>query len=155
MGRNFQFLTFDSLLLFLVSLSAFSGLSFISFMLALDPESSEGEDDPNALGSFEIADLAETRFSPRCANLVENTNTNVKTRVDVVWVAPSSPGQGCILLRATVMQHRDVWFMDDGFLTKRMCEEEVDDIDTQPSIVDPCCACDEAKYEVGSVICTI
>jgi len=72
MGRNFQFLTFDSLLLFLVSLSAFSGLSFISFMLALDPESSEGEDDPNALGSFEIADLAETRFSPRCANLVEN-----------------------------------------------------------------------------------
>jgi len=118
-------------------------------MLALDLESGDGDGDANALGTWEIADLAETRFSPRCPNLVENTNTNVKTRVDVFWVAPSSPGQGCILLRATVMQHRDVWFMDDGFLTKRMCEEEVDDIDTQPSIVDPCCACDEAKYEVG------
>ncbi|XP_020800952.1 spondin-1 [Drosophila serrata] len=131
-----------------VSLSAFSGQTFVSFMLALDLETGDNEGNPNALGTWEISDLAETRYSPRCANLVENTNTNVKTRVDVVWVAPSSPGQGCILLRATVMQHRDVWFMDDGFLTKRMCEEEADDIDTQPSIVDPCCACDEAKYEL-------
>lgn len=122
----------------------------MSYLLALDLETGESEGDPNAVGTWEISDLAETRFSPRCANLVENTNTNVKTRIDVVWVAPSSPGMGCILLRATVMQHRDVWFMDDGFLSKRMCEEEADDIDTQPSIVDPCCACDEAKYEVGS-----
>lgn len=118
-------------------------------MLALEQESGDGEEDLNALGAFEIADLTETRFSPRCPNLVENTNTNLKTHVDVVWAAPTAPGQGCVLLRATVMQHRDVWFMDDGMLTKRMCEEEVDDINTQPSIVDPCCACDEAKYEVG------
>ncbi|XP_023030655.1 spondin-1 [Drosophila willistoni] len=131
-----------------VTLNAYSGLSFVSFMLALDVENGDSEDDANAMGTFELVDISETRFSPRCANLVENTNTNVKTRVDVVWVAPSTPGQGCVLLRATVMQHRDVWFMDDGFLTKRMCEEEVDDIDTQPSIVDPCCACDEAKYEL-------
>lgn len=118
-------------------------------MLALDLETGDSEADLNAVGFWEISDLAETRFSPRCANLVENTNTNIKTRVDVIWVAPTMPGQGCVLLRATVLQHRDVWFMDDGFLTKRMCEEEVDDIDTQPSIMDPCCACDEAKYEVG------
>lgn len=101
-----------------------------------------------AMGTFEIVDLAETRFSPRCANLVENTNTNVKTRVEVVWVAPASAGMGCVNLRATVVQHRDVWFMDDGLLTKRLCEEEIDDIDSQPSMVDPCCACDEAKYEL-------
>lgn len=131
-----------------VTLSAYSGLSFVSFMLALEQESGDAEDDLNAIGAFEIADLSETRFSPRCPNVVENTNTNLKTHVDVVWAAPTSPGQGCVLLRATVMQHRDVWFMDDGMLTKRMCEEEVDDINIQPSIVDPCCACDEAKYEV-------
>ncbi|XP_034478819.1 spondin-1 isoform X1 [Drosophila innubila] len=131
-----------------VSLNAYSGLSFVSFMLALEMESEDADDDSNAMGAFEISDLSETRFSPRCPNLVENTNTNLKTHVDVVWVAPSTPGQGCILLRATVLQHRDVWFMDDGLLTKRLCEEEVDDINTQPSIVDPCCACDEAKYEL-------
>lgn len=131
-----------------VSLNAYSGLSFVSFMLALEMENEDTEDDSNAMGAFEISDLSETRFSPRCPNLVENTNTNLKTHVDIVWVAPSTPGQGCILLRATVMQHRDVWFMDDGMLTKRMCEEEVDDINTQPSIMDPCCACDEAKYEL-------
>ncbi|EDW60569.1 spondin-1 [Drosophila virilis] len=131
-----------------VTLSAYSGLSFVSFMLALEMESGDAENEPNAMGAFEISDLSETRFSPRCANVVENTNTNLKTHVEIVWAAPTMPGQGCVLIRATVVQHRDVWFMDDGLLTKRMCEEEVDDINTQPSIVDPCCACDEAKYEL-------
>ncbi|XP_064538001.1 spondin-1 [Drosophila montana] len=131
-----------------ITLSAYSSLSFVSFMLALEMESGDAENEPNAMGAFEISDLAETRFSPRCANVVENTNTNLKTHVEIVWAAPTMPGQGCVLIRATVVQHRDVWFMDDGLLTKRMCEEEVDDINTQPSIVDPCCACDEAKYEL-------
>lgn len=119
-------------------------------MLALESENDEA-DPMNGLGSFEIVDLAETRYSPRCANLIENTNTNVKTKVEVVWVAPQGTGNGCILLRATVVQHRDVWFMDDGFLTKRICEEEIDDIDSQPSIMTECCACDEAKYEVSKI----
>ena len=38
--------------------------------------------------------------------------------------------------------------MDDGPLSKTFCEDEADSIDTQPSVVNPCCACDEAKYEV-------
>ncbi|XP_005181625.2 spondin-1 [Musca domestica] len=130
-----------------VSLVASNDQVFISFMLGVESENG-GVDAMDVVGTFEIADLAETRFSPRCANLVENTNTNVKQRVDVVWVAPAATGMGCVLLRATVIQHRDVWFMDDGFLTKKLCEEEIDDIDSQPTIVDPCCACDEAKYEL-------
>ena len=121
--------------------------------MALESASeADGQSDFGRLGYFEITDLAETRFSPRCPNLVENTNTNVKTLVEVTWVAPSTTGNGCVLIKATVTQHRDVWFMDDGFLTKRICEEEVDDVDTQPTIMDPCCACDEAKYEVGNYI---
>ncbi|KAM7345702.1 spondin-1 isoform 1-T3 [Cochliomyia hominivorax] len=128
-----------------VSLIANNDETFISFMLGLESEMGGG---PETVGSFELVDLAETRYSPRCVNLVENTNTNVKTRIDVIWTAPSAPNMGCILLRATVIQHRDVWYMDDGFLTKKLCEEEVDDIDSQPSIVNPCTACDEAKYEL-------
>ena len=131
-----------------VSITAHNGLTFISFLLGLESENDDF-DGMNGVGSFELHDLAETRYSPRCANLVENTNTNVKTKVEVIWIAPQGTQNGCILLRATVTQHRDVWFMDDGFLTKRMCEEEIDDIDSQPSIMDPCCACDEAKYEVS------
>uniref|UniRef100_A0A034VJ66 Spondin-1 n=1 Tax=Bactrocera dorsalis TaxID=27457 RepID=A0A034VJ66_BACDO len=132
-----------------VTLTAYNDLSFISFILALESANElDGQADFGRLGYFEITDLAETRFSPRCPNLVENTNTNVKTHVVVTWVAPSTTGNGCVLIKATVTQHRDVWFMDDGFLTKRICEEEVDDVDTQPTIMDPCCACDEAKYEL-------
>ncbi|XP_053961979.1 spondin-1 isoform X2 [Anastrepha ludens] len=132
-----------------VSLVAYNDLSFISFILALESANEVDEQaDFGTLGYFEIIDLTETRFSPRCPNLVENTNTNMKTHVEVIWVAPATTGNGCVLIKATVTQHRDVWFMDDGFLTKRICEEEVDDVDTQPSIVDPCCACDEAKYEL-------
>lgn len=114
-------------------------------MLGLESETGGG---PDKVGSFELVDLAETRYSSRCANLVENTNTNVKTRIDVIWTAPQSANMGCVLLRATIVQHRDVWFMDDGFLTKKLCEEEVDDINSQPSIINPCEACDEAKYEL-------
>jgi len=40
-----------------------------------------------------------------------------------------------------------MWFMDDGELLKQLCPENtvgqvVNEID------EPCCACDEAKYEV-------
>ncbi|XP_017039218.1 spondin-1 isoform X2 [Drosophila ficusphila] len=103
------------------------------------------------LGRFEVTDPVDTRYNPTCANMVENTNTNSKTHVHFTWVAPSEPDKGCILIRATVQQHREVWHMDDGGLTKRICEEVTDDVESQPtsSAVDsPCCACDEARYEL-------
>lgn len=95
-------------------------------------------------GHFEIIDNAETRFSSLCANMIESTNTNTKTKVEVAWVAPMNFESTCIYIRAAVLQHRNVWFIDDGFLSKRICPEEIYET---PS-VDPCCACDEAKYEV-------
>ncbi|KAH8252232.1 hypothetical protein KR038_004946 [Drosophila bunnanda] len=133
-----------------VSLNAFNGHRYISFILALENENGDFsyKDD---LGRFELSDLIETRFSPNCINMVENTNTNPKTHMHLTWVAPSEPGSGCILIRATVQQHRDVWHMDDGGLTRRICEEVVDDVESQPTAptVDvPCCACDEARYEL-------
>lgn len=70
-----------------------------------------------------------------------------KSRIQVVWTAPP-PGAGCVLFRAMVIEHHDVWYMDDGFLTKQFCEEQPDDIDNQPPVLEECCACDEAKYEL-------
>lgn len=46
--------------------------------------------------------------------------------------------------------------MDDGGLTRRICEEVVDDVESQPTtgtnMNNPCCACDEARYEVSLLI---
>ncbi|XP_017115447.1 spondin-1 [Drosophila elegans] len=133
-----------------VSLNAFNGHRYISFIMALENENGDFsyKDD---LGRFELSDLIETRYSPNCINMVENTNTNSKTHMHLTWVAPSEPGSGCILIRATVQQHREVWHMDDGGLTRRICEEVTDDVESQPTspAADvPCCACDEARYEL-------
>ncbi|KAH8384614.1 hypothetical protein KR093_002647 [Drosophila rubida] len=133
-----------------VSLNAFNGHRYISFILALENENGDFNY-MSDLGRFELNDLIETRFSPNCINMVENTNTNPKTHMHLTWTAPSEPGSGCILIRATVLQHRDVWHMDDGGLTRRICEEVVDDVESQPtgpSVNTPCCACDEARYEL-------
>ncbi|KAG8231525.1 hypothetical protein J437_LFUL008066 [Ladona fulva] len=48
---------------------------------------------------------------------------------------------------ATVVENRDVWYMDEGSLTVKLCEAVQENPDEQPDVVDPCCACDEAKYE--------
>lgn len=50
--------------------------------------------------------------------------------------------------RGMVAESRDVWFEGDGALTKELCEEQQENDDEQPEIHEPCCACDEAKYEV-------
>ncbi|KAH8401040.1 hypothetical protein KR009_002604 [Drosophila setifemur] len=133
-----------------VSLNAFNGHRYISFILALENEDGDFSYNDD-LGRFELSDLIETRFSPNCINMVENTNTNPKTHMHLTWVAPTEPESGCVLIRATVQQHRDVWYMDDGGLTKRICAEVTDDVESQPMAPvesAPCCACDEARFEL-------
>lgn len=132
-----------------VSLTAVQGYTFIGFMLAVEAENSNDNmpGDLKQLGHFEIVDFSETKFSDKCNNVVMQTNMLPKSRIDVIWTAPPA-GTGCILIRATVVEHREVWYMDDGFLTKQFCEEQTDDIDNQPLVMDPCCACNEAKYEL-------
>lgn len=133
----------------LVTLHAYKGHRFVSAKLVLENENGEksfGDD----LGRLEVVEPVETRYSQQCVNMIESTNSNPKTKLEAVWIAPSEPGSGCVLIRATVLQHRDVWFMDDGGLTRRVCEEVVDDIESQKKDDEetPCCICDEARYEV-------
>ncbi|EDV98195.1 GH22805 [Drosophila grimshawi] len=132
-----------------VSLSCPISLKFISFTLVVESE------DPgvpynaqDVTGHFELYDSSETRFSAGCENMVESTNTNAKTRIDVSWMAPKLPDSGCVLIKAGIVQHRDVWFIDDGFLTKRICPEEIDELNSLTPPLQNCCACDEAKYEI-------
>lgn len=91
-----------------------------------------------------------TKISEKCRNAVEHTNQAKKSEIQVQWTAPQT-GSGCIVFRATVIVHPSVWFMDDGPLTKTFCEDDQSATDFQPLIMDPCCACDEAKYEVSQL----
>ena len=52
------------------------------------------------------------------------------------------------MFKSTVIVHRDVWYSDDGDLSKTLCEDEADSGDVKPIILDVCTACDEAKYEL-------
>lgn len=47
-----------------------------------------------------------------------------------------------------VVERKDVWYKDSLELVKELCEEESESQDEQPEVIDECCACDEAKYEV-------
>ena len=53
---------------------------------------------------------------------------------------------------AMVVESRDLWFADDNGLTKELCADPQENEDEQPEINEPCCACDEAKYEVQYII---
>lgn len=46
------------------------------------------------------------------------------------------------------MEDRDTWYMDDEQLSRLLCEDVRDNDDRQPEVVNSCCACNEAKYEV-------
>ena len=63
----------------------------------------------------------------------------------MLWTAPEA-GNGCIQLKAMVVERADVWYMDEGGLTYTFCEDD-SPMGAAP-LVEPCCACDEAKYEV-------
>lgn len=70
-----------------------------------------------------------------------------KSEIQVNWTAPES-GAGDLSFRATIIENRDVWYMDGIFLTADLQE----DLDAQDKIVsevlEECCACNEARYEV-------
>lgn len=84
-----------------------------------------------------------------CGNVITHTSETAKDEIYVNWTAPG-PGNGCVTFRATIIEHRDFWYMDGGGLSKDFCEDTdaVNDYVTLPE----CCACNEAKYEVGFVI---
>ncbi|KAH8275873.1 hypothetical protein KR026_009130 [Drosophila bipectinata] len=132
-----------------VSLSCPINLKFLSFTLVIESEdpslSLSGVD---TTGHFELFSTTDTRFASGCENMVESTNTNAKNSIKVSWVAPRHSESGCVLIKAGIVQHRDVWFIDDGFLTKRICPEEIDELNILTPPLETCCACDEAKYEI-------
>ncbi|XP_077493163.1 spondin-1-like isoform X2 [Amblyomma americanum] len=118
---------------------------FIGFMLVV--ESQDQNRITQDVGNFQLFGDALSKFSEDCPHAVVQTSLVHKAEVSVLWVAPP-PGSGCVLFKATVVENRDAWYMDEGELTKELCQEEQENDDEQPEVLDECCACDEAKYEM-------
>jgi hypothetical protein len=127
---------------------------FAGFLLAAEKDLSDLRDysmnqinKVNEVGTFHLYSDSYAKFSEKCPNVVTHASSMSKTEVVVSWTAPPS-GSGCIVFRTTVIEQSDVWYMDDGFLSKTFCENEADSLDKEPPVLSQCCACDEAKYEV-------
>jgi len=119
-------------------------VKFIDFMVVAESDLPSTE--VHGLGMFSLRDGdAMSKFSHKCSHAVMATSALSKEEVQVLWTAPEQ-GSGCINLKAMVVERNDYWFMDDGALTYRICED--DSPMAAPPLVEPCRACDEAKYEV-------
>jgi len=119
-------------------------IKFIDFMIVAESDLPSTE--VSGLGTFQtMPGDAMSKFSHKCSHAVMATSALSKEEVHVLWTAPDQ-GSGCIKLKAMVVERNDFWFMDDGALTYMICED--DSPMATPPIVEPCKACDEAKYEV-------
>ncbi|VDD87724.1 unnamed protein product [Enterobius vermicularis] len=108
-------------------------------------------EDNRPAGKFELFDTdSDARIAPSCRRAgVSHANLRPKTSAHVLWRAPFSSDAGCVIFRATVITSKQTWYADDGPLTKKFCLQEgykkVEVVD-DPNV--PCCACDEAKYDL-------
>ncbi|ERL85116.1 hypothetical protein D910_02538 [Dendroctonus ponderosae] len=74
-------------------------------------------------------------------------------KISLTWTAPP-PNSGCVKIKAIITESKEKWFADDqsvdnGYLTKTLCENFDENEDLLPEVLDFCCACDEAKYEMA------
>ncbi|XP_037297171.1 LOW QUALITY PROTEIN: spondin-1 [Manduca sexta] len=99
------------------------------------------------LGVFQAYD-AQTKIHESCAPAVDNATAHPKTEVQILWNAPLNVANTCIRLCARVGPAigAKTW----SVLARKICPTSVapSTFARQPPIVEPCCACDEAKYEI-------
>ncbi|XP_076231734.1 spondin-1 isoform X3 [Calliopsis andreniformis] len=117
---------------------------FTRFLISSDPEN---ESETADSGVFDLQDEALSRYSEICPNAVVETSKVPKEEISVAWTSPSE-GSGCIFIRATILETPDTWYMDDPNLILKICQDSKAEADDQGPVLDVCCACDEAKYEV-------
>ncbi|XP_018361184.1 PREDICTED: spondin-1 isoform X2 [Trachymyrmex cornetzi] len=117
---------------------------FTKFLISAEAENGNDTVD---IGVFDLQDDTMTKFADNCANAIVETSKVQKEKISVVWTSPTE-GSGCILLRATVLETIDAWYMDDPNLIINICQDSKAEADDQGPILPECCACDEAKFEV-------
>jgi len=124
----------------------YSQKQFQRFVLTAANTDSARAAESGSAGNFQLFGDIHTRFSDHCSNMVMETSSMNKDEVQLLWVAPPV-GHGCVKFRATVLEEENTWAMDDGRLSRILCEEKIDE-EVENIINEECCACEEAKYEV-------
>ncbi|XP_013176956.1 PREDICTED: spondin-1-like isoform X1 [Papilio xuthus] len=129
------------------------GSRFTGFMISADGATKPDPSNPRRTiaffpGHLRPQDLISAKFSDRCLYSVEHAIASPKTSVEVYWQAPES-GNGCVTLRAMVVETDEVWFEDGPPLTQRLCEDMRQPDDVTPQLNYDCQICDEAKYEIA------
>ncbi|XP_046599523.1 spondin-1 isoform X1 [Neodiprion lecontei] len=118
---------------------------FTRFTLTAETET---EDSSGDTGYFEVDGTNFSKHSELCPDAVVEASEIRKDDVSVFWTSPVDEG-GCIIIRAMVMESPDVWYMDDGGLTVEVCPSSSSSGSGDPGpVLQTCCACAEAKYEV-------
>ncbi|XP_048340538.1 spondin-1 [Sphaerodactylus townsendi] len=106
-----------------VTLSAATPAYFRGFTLIALKEGKEGDKEEDHAGTFQIIDEEETQFMSNCPVAVTESTPRRRTRIQVFWTAPPL-GTGCVILKASIVQKRIIYFQDEGSLTKRLCEQD-------------------------------
>jgi len=101
---------------------------------------------PASAGNFQLLGDVLTRFSDHCTNTITETTNLPKSEIQVLWTAPPA-GSGCVVFKAMVVDQSGMWTMDNGGLELRVCESREEE-EEENLILEECCACSEAKYEV-------
>uniref|UniRef100_A0A8C6P9C4 Spondin-1 n=1 Tax=Nothobranchius furzeri TaxID=105023 RepID=A0A8C6P9C4_NOTFU len=121
-----------------VVLQAASPSYFRGFTLIALKEGREGTADEDYAGRFQIIDDEDTQFMTNCPPAVTESTPRRRTRIQVLWTAPPS-GTGRVILKASIVQKRVIYFQDEGSLTRGETTEV-------PAM--ECCACGTAKYRL-------
>uniref|UniRef100_A0A8C9YQ10 Spondin-1 n=1 Tax=Sander lucioperca TaxID=283035 RepID=A0A8C9YQ10_SANLU len=130
-----------------VVLLAISPAYFRGFTLIALKEGREGTTDDDYTGQFQNIDKEDTQFMTNCAPAVTESTPRRRTRIQVFWTAPPT-GSGCVILKASIVQKRIIYFQDEGSLTIRLCEKERVFGEATEAPAMECCACGTAKYRI-------
>lgn len=130
-----------------VVLLAQSPSYFRGFTLIALKEGREGTSEEDYTGQFQIIDEEDTQFMTNCPPAVTESTPRRRTRIQVFWTAPPT-GSGCVILKASIVQKRIIYFQDEGSLTVRLCEREAVFGEATQSPALECCACGTAKYRL-------
>uniref|UniRef100_A0A8C4I3Y1 Spondin-1 n=1 Tax=Dicentrarchus labrax TaxID=13489 RepID=A0A8C4I3Y1_DICLA len=130
-----------------VVLLATSPAYFRGFTLIALKEGREGTTDDDYAGQFQIIDEDDTQFMTNCAPAVTESTPRRRTRIQVFWTAPPT-GTGCVILKASIVQKKVIYFQDEGSLTIRLCEKERVFGEATETPAMECCACGTAKYRL-------
>ncbi|XP_064627285.1 spondin-1-like isoform X2 [Lineus longissimus] len=119
---------------------------FEAFYLVAVPK--DAEDETNTLGTFQhFSNPPLTKFSEECPHIITHTYNLLKPGISVMWTAPPA-GSGCVEFRASVFEFNDIWYKDDGALTKLFCEDTGTGETNPAAMIPDCCACGVAKYHM-------